>query len=1029
MKSKLISAFMFLSVTITAQVPIDIYQQFLGKYDFTMIGNTMNEFPNGANGYCGFLTQSSANLNLAPTQTVVAAYLYWAGSGSLTEGDLDILLNGQPVSVDRTFQTFMGVGANNRPFYGGFSDVTALVQATGNGTYTVSDFDLSGVISPATYCSNGTNFGGWSILIIYQDPSVTDNLVNVYDGFRKVDTAEPVVNISLTNLNVLHVVGNKIGFLAWEGDDNIAVQETVRINGQILSNPPLNPATNVFNGTNSFTGSNTLYNMDIDFFDINAYTNIGDNTLNVQLQTGQDVVLINNMVVVLNTQVPDATIMMQAESGSCDDRDISVNYTISNLVSTDILPAGTPIAFYGDGILVGTTATVNDIAIGGSESGSIVLSIPNTVPNIFTLVARVDDDGAGNSTVIEFLEDNNDDDAEIVLGTTPTLFPADNLIVCDSNDNGLESFDLTIAGNQILNAQLGVIIRYYENLADAQSGATNNIANPNAYTNTASPQTIYVRLEDAVGCAIVSQFTIELTPPSALNHEIPNLENCVEGPNEIGILTDLTLQETLILNGDDPLDFTISYHLTQANARQGINAIVNPNAYPNTSNPQIIWVRKLNNNTNCVEFGSFQIIYHLNPVVHSTILESCSLDGPGSFFLPTANELVVTNTSGLQFTYHLTLGDANDEVDPLPFNYTPISEFEIVYVRVTDGFGCYAVIGIILKTVINVATLTDVYAICDDPRKINDETAEFDLTTYDNPIRLALTLPGSNISYYLSEDEAAAGINPIPNPTTFTNTSNPQTIYARAENPDGGCGGIADFQIEVLPVPEFTLPDFLAFCDYDEPNYEFNESFQTYQWQNASGEIISNSAFVEFEQEGIYTLEVTNANNDCPAIREVEVIFDHQPIITSIEVNGHTVSVFPTGGHGPYQYSYNNGLTWHDYFILEEVPSGIHFMIVKSFYGCISEAKMFGVLNIPNVITPNGDGYNDYWEIRALEMYPDSHVKIFDRYGKIFVDRKMGENFRWDGHYLGRPLPSGDYWYIITVEGQQITGHLSIRNR
>src|SRR5690606_8653796 len=119
----------------------------------------------------------------------------------------------------------------------------------------------------------------------------------------------------------------------------------------------------VFNGTNSFTGSNTLYNRDIDFFDINAYTNIGDNTLNVQLQTGKDVVLINNMVVVLNTQVPDATIMMQAESGSCDDRDISVNYTVSDLVSTDVLPAGTPIAFYGDGILVGTAATINDIAI------------------------------------------------------------------------------------------------------------------------------------------------------------------------------------------------------------------------------------------------------------------------------------------------------------------------------------------------------------------------------------------------------------------------------------------------------------------------------------------------------------------------------------------------------------------------------------------------------------------------------------------------------------------------------------------
>lgn len=1027
---KILSALVFLSVTaITAQVPIEIYQQFLGKYDFTMIGNTMNELPNGANTYCDMLTESSADLTLAPTQTVVAAYLYWAGSGSLAQGDLDILLNGQPVTVDRTFQTFMGVGANNRPFYGGFSDVTAQVLATGNGTYTVSEFDLSGIISPSTYCSNGTNFGGWSILVVYEDPAVTDNLVNVYDGFRKVDTAEPVVNITLTNLNVLHVVGNKIGFLAWEGDSNIAVQETVRINGEILSNPPLNPATNVFNGTNSFTGSNTLYNMDIDYFDINDYTNIGDNTLTVQLQTGQDVVLINNMVVVLNTQVPDATIMMNAEFGSCDDRDIAVDYTVSNLISTDILPAGTPIAFYGDGVLVGSSATVNDIAIGGSESGSIVLSIPDTVPNIFTLTARVDDDGAGNSTVIEFSEENNEDHTEITLGTTPSLFPADNLILCDSNDNGQETFDLTVPGNQILNAQLGVIIRYYENETDALSGAANNIANPDAYANTASPQTIYVRLEDPVGCAIVSEFSIEITPPSPLPHEIPDMGNCVEGSDDTGVLTDLTSQETFILNGENPLDYSITYHLSENTARSGINPIANPAAYPNVSNPQTIWVRMVSNDDNCVEFGSFEIIYHLNPVVHATILESCSLDGPGTFFLPEANPFVVDDTTGLQFTYHLTLEDANNDTDPLPSNYTPASEFETVYVRVTDGFGCYAVIGVTLDTVVNVASLTDVYAVCDDPRMINDETAEFDLTTYDTPIRNALSLPGAEVSYYLSEDEAASGINPIPNPAEFINTSNPQTIYARAANPEGGCGGIADFQIEVLPVPEFTLPDFLAFCDYDNPNYEFNESFQTYVWQNASGEVVSNSPFVEFDQEGIYTLEVTNAVNDCPAIREVEVIFDHQPVITNIEVDGHTVSVYPTGGLGPYQYSYNSGLTWHDYFILEEVPSGIHFMIVKSLYGCISEAKMFGVLNIPNVITPNGDGYNDYWEIRALEMYPDSHVKIFDRYGKIFVDRKMGENFRWDGHYLGRPLPSGDYWYIITVEGHQISGHLTIRNR
>src|SRR5690606_33292498 len=151
---------------------------------------------------------------------------------------------------------------------------------------------------------------------------------------------------------------------------------------------------------------------------------------------------------------------------------------------------------------------------------------------------------------------------------------------------------------------------------------------------------------------------------------------------------------------------------------------------------------------------------------------------------------------------------------------------------------------------------------------------------------------------------------------------------------------------------------------------------------------------------------------------------------TEININGNTVTVFASGAEGPYQYSYNNGLSWHDNYVLEGVEDGIHYMLVRSRYGCISNAKIFGVLGIPNVITPNGDGYNDYWEIRALELYPDSHIKIFDRYGKIFVDRQIEPGFRWDGKYLGRPLPSGDYWYILTIStGESISGHISIRNR
>jgi gliding motility-associated-like protein len=69
-------------------------------------------------------------------------------------------------------------------------------------------------------------------------------------------------------------------------------------------------------------------------------------------------------------------------------------------------------------------------------------------------------------------------------------------------------------------------------------------------------------------------------------------------------------------------------------------------------------------------------------------------------------------------------------------------------------------------------------------------------------------------------------------------------------------------------------------------------------------------------------------------------------------------------------------------------------------------------LNIPNAFSPNGDGINDFWEIRHLSDYPGSRVQVFDRYGKI-VFNNTGYARPWDGNNNGSPLPSGVYYYII----------------
>ena len=81
MKKNLLILIALFPIMLVAQ-PVDEFQQFNGRYDFTAFGNTLNLEENGLGGACDILTSSSADLMLLPTQTLVSAHLYWAGSGN-----------------------------------------------------------------------------------------------------------------------------------------------------------------------------------------------------------------------------------------------------------------------------------------------------------------------------------------------------------------------------------------------------------------------------------------------------------------------------------------------------------------------------------------------------------------------------------------------------------------------------------------------------------------------------------------------------------------------------------------------------------------------------------------------------------------------------------------------------------------------------------------------------------------------------------------------------------------------------------
>lgn len=667
-----------------ASQTISQYNVFAGRFDYIAIGNTLNTVENGATAPCEMLSESTATLGLETDQTVIAAYLYWAGSGI---GDFEVVLNDIPIMAERTFADAID---DNRPFFAGFTDITEQVLTTGNGDYTFSGIDILDILP--NYCPTGTNFAGWSIIVVYEDMDLPLNQVNVFDGLESVSQFNNELSITLSNLNVLDNEDAKIGFLAWEGDAGLAVDETLSINGNLLSNPPLNPLNNQFNSTNSFTQADDLYNMDIDVYNIENNINVGDDTAVITLTSGQDFVMINTIITVLNSQLPDAIITIDSVQTVCNSRDVTVVYTVTNQ-GTESLPTNTATAFYGNGILTGTDTTSQAIAMGDSQSFMTVITIEDNIPAIFSLQAVVDDP----ATVIESNENNNESNIISLDLAGITISDLEILQQCDDSSNdGLEIFNLETTAQEAVMGQNNIDFAFYESLNDA-TAQVNPIETPQTYENTSNPQTVYIRffLETDTSCFSIVPLEIEVSYQPVAPALDP-LEICDDSLDNDGVASfNLTIQEAIILEGQQGV--FVSYYESLEQATQGGNAIALPQNYTNTSANQAIYVRLENlSNSLCFDLGFFELV--VNPIPEVLLLDpllACN-EGfeVGTYDLFEAIELAnipLENVTG----FYITLDDAQSLTNAIstPEAFENTSNLQTVYVRIEGDnmLDCYQI--------------------------------------------------------------------------------------------------------------------------------------------------------------------------------------------------------------------------------------------------------------------------------------------------------------------------------------------------
>lgn len=559
-------------------------------------------------------------------------------------------------------------------------------------------------------------------------------------------------------------------------------------------------------------------------------------------------------------------------------------------------------------------------------------------------------------------------------------------------------------------------ITYYASQNDYDNN--NPIINPENYTNTTNPQTIYVEIEVNSSCSDVTELTLEVFPQIDVN--TASLVGC-DDDFDGTVVFDLTEANSQINSNPDT---EYSYYLTLSNAENNINEIVDFNNHTNITNPQTIYVRAYNDN--CYNFSEILLEVFDKPILTNGSLDNCeeNLDGTANFNLTDATLQFSSDTTN---TYNFATSIDNLEngiyiTDPT--NFTNTSNPQTLYVEGFNTNNCSNVVTLTLNVLpVNRYTISD-FNWCDDDY---DGYTLFDLTDKNSEMDTVLPTGTYNYTYYISELDALNAQNSIP--SNYTNSTTPsETIYVRAENTTGGCPSIISFNLVVLVKPYVDLPTNFGLCLGTEITLDAGAGFDTYLWSTSE-----TSQSIVIDEPGNYTLEVSNiyGSFSCSTTHNFSVIASDQALITSIEVVDFTyynnsITVLYSG-IGDYEFSID-GDNYQDSPIFENLESDIYTVYVRDKNGCGIVNQDVTILMYPNFFTPNGDGYNDYWNIKYSTISePELIVNIFDRYGKL-IKTISGAGKGWDGTMNGKLLPSSDYWFVVTrKDGRTFKGHFTLK--
>ncbi|WP_304343982.1 T9SS type B sorting domain-containing protein, partial [Chryseobacterium koreense] len=582
------------------------------------------------------------------------------------------------------------------------------------------------------------------------------------------------------------------------------------------------------------------------------------------------------------------------------------------------------------------------------------------------------------------------------IGTDLTLITnVDSATVCDDDLDDTENINLGTYRNRFT-ADAAATVRYFATLANAQA----NTSNISAAQTITGDKTFYYRFKKAGFCDVIGTLNLvfKASTPTALGDSYTVCQG-----SSITLNAETTYTKWLWKKGTATISTTSS-----ATLNAGVYTIAFTNASGCTfrktitiiNSPKPAWTLNNYSGTLCDENFDGVIPVNLDSVTLS-IIGNSSLFTVRYYLDPTdaaaGNNNYIQNPAGWSFTTNTTLWvyavsqDCPAEVKPIDFKF-----------------------GNSVPLLSSNETVTE----CDNDL---NGTENVNLGSYKSRFTKDAAV---TVKYFESMQNAESNTNAVPANQTI---SGDKTFYLRFSK-TGFCDVIGTLNILFKsPNVSDSLPDLpISICPGTTTVLDAGPGFDGYLWSNGA---TTQSVIVPV---GDYWVDLKTGT--CVYRQHVSVIPYSMPVITNVEIKGSTVTVQVTGGNPPYQYAIDSG-NYQSSNVFYNVKGGDHTIFVISADNCAPVTADIYVFEPYNVITPNGDGFNDVLNYSGMLKKEEPFMQIYDRYGKLIFAGDKTNRFTWDGTANGKPVPTGSYWVVMHwIEPgmnslSEYTGWVLVKNR